>query len=181
MGEIARKGTTKYKSNKQEKKVAKEVGGKEVIASGSLWFAPSDVRTDEFLIECKTTEKDYYILRQKTWDKIHREAMSDGMRVPVMQIQLEDGADEIVVLNILDFIGLDLDKGETFIGGEQPILLGDRMSFRVTSDFIYAEENNINKGRYCARQDVKLIDYDLHLVMLEWSDFLRILNKREEL
>ena len=51
---MARKGTTKYKSNKQEKDVAKILGGKTVMASGSLWQAKGDVRTSKYLVECKT-------------------------------------------------------------------------------------------------------------------------------
>ena len=58
------------KSQLQEKSVAKEFNAKTVIASGSLWFANSDVRSDKFLIECKTTDKDYYSLTAKVWEKI---------------------------------------------------------------------------------------------------------------
>lgn len=178
MIEIARKGTTKYKSNKQEKKVAKDIGGREVIGSGCLWFAPSDVRVEDFLIECKTTANDYYILSHKTWEKIVREAISDGMRVPLMHIQLEDGVDEIVIMSINDFKGLDIDKDRLFLGGEEPLLL-DRKSFRVTGDFTkQIPEEEIEDVYYC-RQDVKLVDYDIHLVMMEWTDFLQIINKEE--
>ena len=68
---MAKKGTTRYRSNKQEREVAKIFGGKQVIASGSLWFADSDVRSDKYLIECKTTEKDYYTLTAKVLSLIH--------------------------------------------------------------------------------------------------------------
>ena len=95
---MAKKGTTKYKSNKQEKEVAKLFGGKQVIASGSLWFADSDVRNDKFLIECKTTEKDYYSLTAKVWEKIEEEAIRDRWRIPLMIIDLED-KDRLVVFN----------------------------------------------------------------------------------
>ena len=85
---MAKKGTTKYKSNLQEKSVAKQFGGKQVIASGALWFAHSDVRNDKFLIECKTTEKDYYSLTAKVWEKIEQEAIRDHLRIPLMVIDL---------------------------------------------------------------------------------------------
>ena len=45
---MAKKGTTKYFSNKQEKDVAKQIGGKTVIASGALWHASSDVRNKQY-------------------------------------------------------------------------------------------------------------------------------------
>lgn len=88
---MARKGTTKYESNKQEKEVAKQFGGKVVIASGSLWFADSDVRTDNLLIECKTTGKDYYSVTSKVWDKIYDEATRDGLRLPLLIVDLNHG------------------------------------------------------------------------------------------
>lgn len=99
---MAKKGTTKYKSNLQEKSVAKQFGGKQVIASGALWFAHSDVRNDKFLIECKTTEKDYYSLTAKVWEKIEQEAIRDHLRIPLMVIDLED-RDRVVVFRPKDF------------------------------------------------------------------------------
>ena len=99
---MAKKGTTKYKSNLQEKSVAKQFGGKQVIASGALWFAHSDVRNDNFLIECKTTEKDYYSLTSKVWEKIVGEAIRDHMRIPLMAIDLED-RDRVIVFRPQDF------------------------------------------------------------------------------
>ena len=165
-------------SNKQEKKVAKEIGGSEQIASGSLWFAPSDVRNEEYLIECKTTANDYYILSKKTWEKIVSEALKDGMRIPLLQVQLENGVEEIVVMSIHDFIALEIDKDRYFLGGEEPLLL-DRMSFRVTSDFMSVSKfKEIPKEVYYCRQDVKLVDYDIHLVMMSWNDFLKIMNEK---
>ena len=100
---MAKKGTTKYKSNKQEKEVAKIFGGKQVIASGALWFAHSDVRNDKFLIECKTTEKDYYSITTKVWEKIEDEALKDRMRTPLLIIDLQD-TDRYVVFNPNQFI-----------------------------------------------------------------------------
>lgn len=94
---MAKKGTTKYKSNLQEKRVAKELGGRRVIASGSLWFASSDVRHDNLLVECKTTDKDYYSLSLATWEKIEKEAVRDGLRIPVMCIDIKGGEESYAV------------------------------------------------------------------------------------
>ena len=91
---MAKKGTTKYKSNLQEKSVAKQFGGKQVIASGALWFAHSDVRNDKFLIECKTTEKDFYTITAKVWEKICKEAVRDGLRDPLLIIDLHNNHKE---------------------------------------------------------------------------------------
>ena len=50
---------TRFYSNRQEKAVAKAVGGKKVANSGATAFNKGDVVTDDgWLIECKTTTKD---------------------------------------------------------------------------------------------------------------------------
>ena len=97
---MARKGTTKYKSNKQEKDVAKILGGKTVMASGSLWQAKGDVRTSKYLVECKTTDKDFYKLEQKILAKIAKEAIKDGLRSPLLVFDCKN--ERFVVFRIKD-------------------------------------------------------------------------------
>ena len=75
---------TKVASKKQEKRIAKEMNAKVTVASGALEFQKADVRDDMFLVEAKTTEKEFYPLNIKTWDKISDQALHDGMRIPVM-------------------------------------------------------------------------------------------------
>ena len=94
--------TVKKRSQKQEKSVAKDFNAKVTVASGALWGAKGDVRSDKFLCECKTTEKDYYSLTSKVWEKICEEAVRDHMRIPIMVIDLED-RDRVVVFNPKDF------------------------------------------------------------------------------
>ena len=98
--------TVRKRSQKQEKKVAEQFNGRQVIASGSLWFADSDVRTDKFLIECKTTEKEYYSLTSKVWEKIEKEAIKDRMRIPLMAIDLQD-KHRVIVFRLRDFESFD--------------------------------------------------------------------------
>lgn len=90
--------TVKKRSQKQEKSVAKDFDAKVVVASGALWGAKGDVRSDKCLIECKTTEKSYYSVTSKVWEKIEREALKDGMRIPLLIVDLED-KDRVVVFN----------------------------------------------------------------------------------
>lgn len=52
------KNSTRYYSSRQEKKVAKKLGGKQVANSGAPAFVAGDIITDQFLIECKTKTKD---------------------------------------------------------------------------------------------------------------------------
>lgn len=94
--------TVKRRSQKQEKSVAKDFNAKVTVASGALWGAKGDVRNSKFLIECKTTEKDYYSLTATVWEKIEQEAIRDHMRIPLMAIDLED-RDRVIVFRPQDF------------------------------------------------------------------------------
>lgn len=92
----------KSKSKNQEKRVAKEIKGNTTPASGALWGAKADVRNKLFLVECKTTEKDFYDLTYTIWNKIYNEAIKDGMRIPIMCIDLNNGRDKLAVLSTYD-------------------------------------------------------------------------------
>ena len=95
--------TVKRRSQKQEKSVAKDFSAKTVVASGALWGAKGDVRNDKFLIECKTTEKDYYTITNKVWEMIEEESLKDRMRTPLLIIDLQD-RDRYVVFNPNQFM-----------------------------------------------------------------------------
>lgn len=97
----------KKKSQKQESKVAKELSGKTVVASGALWGSKGDVKTEYFLVECKTTAKDSYRLTHAVWKKILHEAVKDGMRFPLMCIDLYDGKERYAVFQANLFHGID--------------------------------------------------------------------------
>ena len=88
------------KSQKQEARTAKDFGGRTQLASGALDGMKGDVRTTEFLIENKYTDKDSYKLELRTWRKIENEAIRDSVRVPLMQIDIQDL--ELVVLDLED-------------------------------------------------------------------------------
>lgn len=82
--------TVKKRSQLQEKSVAKSFGARPTAASGALWGMKGDVRNDKFLIECKTTEKDYYTVTTKVWEKIQSEAIKDHDRTPLLVVDLCD-------------------------------------------------------------------------------------------
>lgn len=96
--------TKKRRSQKQERRVAKDFNADTVVASGAKWGAKGDVRNEEYLIECKTTEKDFYRLNAKTWEKIEREAIRDHLRIPLMVIDLKYGEKSYVVFRKEDFV-----------------------------------------------------------------------------
>ena len=171
---------TKVKSNKQEKRVAKEIQGKTTIASGALYIQKADVRNDMWLCECKTTEKNFYSLKEKTFDKVYYEAIKDGLRMPVMCIDLLDGKHSIAVMRYLDFVGLSLDVKAVYVGNPVPILV-EKASYRFEVDKIFDDmyqsiDNIETKNPFCRRQDIKFLKTGHHLVVLEWNDFVNLVK-----
>lgn len=98
----------KRRSQKQEKSVAKELNAKVQIASGAFWGNKADVRSKMFLIECKTTSKDYFNLTNKIWEKISLEAMRDKLRIPLLIVDLRD-SERYVIFNPQDFDEIDFE------------------------------------------------------------------------
>ena len=102
---------------------AKETKGRATPASGSRWHSKGDVRTEKFLIECKTTEKDCYRLSAKTWEKIANEALRDGMKEPVMRIDLRTKFGDTVAFAVCDGLFLDGHPDVTYKGEQKSYLL----------------------------------------------------------
>ena len=75
---VNKKNNTRYFSNKQEKHVAKAVGGKQTANSGATMFSKGDVTLNDWLLECKTkTSPSQSISIKKEWlDKNEEEAFS---------------------------------------------------------------------------------------------------------
>lgn len=94
----------KKKSQLQEKSVAKDLDARTVVASGALWGSKGDVRHDNLLVECKTTDKSFYSLTIKVWEKIEKEAVRDGLRLPVMCIDIKGGKERYAVFLEKHFI-----------------------------------------------------------------------------
>lgn len=119
----------KKKSQLQEKSVAKSLNAKPVIASGALWGSKGDVRHDDYLVECKTTDKPVYPLKMSVWHKIATEALHDGMRTPVMCIDLNGGKERYAVFKEKDFIHY---KSYSFIAPNCEAKWVDGKSFRIS-------------------------------------------------
>ena len=93
------KKSTRYYSSRQEKKVAKAVGGKQVANSGATAFNKGDVTTDDWLIECKTklnVAKSFTIKRE--WlDKNREEMFAMGKSYNALVFNYGDGNNYYVV------------------------------------------------------------------------------------
>ena len=95
--------TVRNRSVKQEQNLAGMLkGAGTVTGSGSNPFRKGDIRSDAFLIEAKYTDKDFYILRLNTWQKIVRGAVADGLRIPAMLVDLKYETPEQKTLVIVD-------------------------------------------------------------------------------
>lgn len=119
---------SKKKSQLQEKSVAKDLNARTVVASGALWGSKGDVRADNLLVECKTTDKSFYSLTLTTWEKIEREAVRDGLRTPVMCIDIKGGKERYAVFlekNFRHYRGID------DINSSVDTSWTDKKSFRV--------------------------------------------------
>jgi hypothetical protein len=90
---------------KKESKDAEEFGGRVTPRSGGMWSFPGDVKTDDFLIDAKTTDKKSYSLTVETWRKLYSQALK-SQRLPLLSIQLVKENVEVVVLDKNDFIAI---------------------------------------------------------------------------
>lgn len=73
---IDKKKPTRYYSKKQEKSVAKTIGGKTTANSGATPYSKGDVRSEKFLIECKTKTSDSQSISvKKEWIEKNKQEM----------------------------------------------------------------------------------------------------------
>ena len=77
------------KSQRQEKRVASKTWGRRQPASGALPGAKGDVRAEDFLIECKRTDRKSIRVTQAWLEKIAKEAMEVGKH-PALALTFND-------------------------------------------------------------------------------------------
>lgn len=84
--------TRKY-SDKQEKAIAKKVGGKTTPNSGGTKFSGGDILTDTFLIEAKTSTKDKksFSIKKEWLEKMQEQAFEQGRQNSALAIDFGDG------------------------------------------------------------------------------------------
>lgn len=73
---------TRFYSSRQEKAVAKAVGGKQTANSGATALQKSDVLNDLFSLECKTktTNSDSISIKREWFEKQLKESIQMGKR-----------------------------------------------------------------------------------------------------
>ena len=87
------KKSTRYYSSRQEKKIAKAVGGKPVPNSGAITFGAGDVTTDSWLFEAKTKieESKSFSIKREWIEKNKEEAFAMGKDYNALVIDFGDG------------------------------------------------------------------------------------------
>lgn len=90
---------TRFYSNRQEKKVAKAVNGKQTSNSGATAFQKGDVTSDLFLIECKTktTESKSFTIKKEWLEKNKEEAFETGKSYSALVIDFGDGENHYLI------------------------------------------------------------------------------------
>jgi len=88
---------------KKEIKDSKSFGGKRTPRSGGLYFSPGDVKVDQFLIDCKTTDHKGFTVTKDIWEKIYNEALK-CRKMPCLSVLLNKSGTEFVVLDKNDFL-----------------------------------------------------------------------------
>ena len=92
---------TRFYSNKQEKKVAKALGGKQQSNSGATAFNKGDVVTDEWLIECKTatSEKTSFTIKKEWLNKNREEAFAINKSYNALAFDFGDSGERYYIID----------------------------------------------------------------------------------
>ena len=91
--------SNRYFSDKQEKIIAKAVGGKQTANSGATLWSKGDVRTDKVLIEAKTVTKEQktFTVKREWIDKNREEAFAMGKQYSAVAIDFGDGEQHYII------------------------------------------------------------------------------------
>ena len=91
----------KVVSDRQEKNVAKALGGRQTIASGATPFVKGDVLAGNCIIECKTKTKEVKSFAiQKSWlDELREERIGMGKSLSALAISFDMGESSFYVID----------------------------------------------------------------------------------
>lgn len=97
---------TRFYSSKQEKAVAKAVKGKQVANSGATAFNKGDVRTEEWLVECKTstTAKASFSIKREWLEKNREEAFAMGKYYNALCFDYGNGGQRYYIVDEKTFL-----------------------------------------------------------------------------
>lgn len=95
------KKPTRFYSNRQEKQVAKAVGGKQTANSGATAFQKGDVFTADWLIECKTSthQKKSFSIQREWLEKNKEESFAMNKYYSALAFNFEPDGDNYYVID----------------------------------------------------------------------------------
>lgn len=131
-----------------EEDVAKFVGGKRQAGSGGPVMCKGDIKSEDYLVECKQTSSDFYTLNVKTWEKISNEARN-LFRIPLFACRSKCG--DYFVMNEYDYPE-DFKDIESY----EKVEAGDKKGLSINKEFTVKF-----KGKYttynlvCFKVDLK--------------------------
>ena len=102
-GEKHGKRESLSRSKNQEKEVAGRLLGHTVVGSGNRWYAKGDVKSKDWLVECKRTDKQSYSLKKSELEKAIVEAVTDGRE---MMFQVEIDGLKLAIITMDKFVEL---------------------------------------------------------------------------
>lgn len=99
--------TNRQRSNASEKQLARQLGGRQQMASGSLPVKSlkGDVRTSDFLLDDKTTLAKSYGVKLADWRKLRKQAWAVHRR-PAIAIHFEEEGVRLFVISEQEFLDL---------------------------------------------------------------------------
>jgi hypothetical protein len=101
-------------SQRQERRLANQLGGSVNSGSGNGWVRKGDVRTEDELFELKITSAKSYSLKDSELDKNAEQALIDG-RIPVFMVEFKTTGNTWVILSKDDYLTL---REEASLGNE---------------------------------------------------------------
>lgn len=97
-------------SQRQEKLLARNLGGTVNAGSGNQWLRKGDVRTDDELFELKITSAKSYSLKDAELEKLTNQALVDG-RIPIFMVEFKTTGNAWVIMSKDDYLEM---RGEYF-------------------------------------------------------------------
>lgn len=93
------KNSTRYYSDIQESRTAKNLGGQVQVSSGSGNFRKGDVFTERCLVECKTATKEVKSVSiKKEWlEKIREQCLGMRKQYPIVAFDFGDGENYYII------------------------------------------------------------------------------------
>ena len=95
------KRPTRFYSTQQETQVAKAVGGKRTANSGATLWSKSDIVTDQWALECKTTTKPVksFAVKKEWIEKNKEEAFAMRKDYSAVVIQFEPDGENYYIID----------------------------------------------------------------------------------